>query len=261
MTTRTATAAAEDRDAALRVLLPAGVGILVLCAWQAATAITGVPEVLLPSPAAILSRLVAAAPDLLRHALVTGGDVVLAFGIAAASGIAIALLISASALLREALYPNLVLFQVIPKIALAPLFVIWMGIGSPSRVTFAVFVSLFPVAIACIEGLARADRQILQLCRAICATPVQTFLAVRVPFTLPYLFSGLKVASTMAVIGIVVGEFVTARAGIGFFILHASSKADTAGIFAALFALCLVGFALYAVVVAAEAAARRWWRG
>ena len=254
-------AALAQREAAARLLLPAAVGVLVLGAWQAGSRLSGIPEVLLPPPSAILDRLLDAAPEIARHALATGGDVVLAFLLAALAGIAIALAMASSTLLREALLPNLVLFQVIPKIALAPLFVIWIGIGSSSRITFAVFVSLFPVAIACFEGLARADRQILLLCRALCATSAQTFLRVRVPFALPYLFSGLKVACTMAVIGIVVGEFVTARAGIGYFILHASSRADTAGIFAALFGLCVLGFALYGAVVAAEAAARRWWRG
>ncbi len=249
------------RDAVLRVALPAAVGVVVLGGWQAASVISGVPEVLLPPPTAIIASITGSAGEIAYHAGVTGMDAALAFLIASLVGVAIALVMSSSAMLREALYPNLILFQVIPKIALAPLFVIWLGIGSPSRVTFAVFVSLFPVAIACFEGFARADRHVLMLCRAIGASPLQTFFSVRVPFALPYLFSGLKVACTMAVIGIVVGEFVTARAGIGFFILHASSRAETAGIFAALFGLCIMGFLLYGTVVAAEAAARRWWRG
>ena len=254
-------AAEARRDAISRVLLPAMVAVLVLGFWQGASRLSGVPEVLLPPPSSIIARLISAAPEIAYHSLVSGWDALLAFLLAAVAGIAIALVMSASTWLREALYPNLILFQVIPKIALAPLFVIWLGIGSTSRITFAVFVSLFPVAIACFEGFARADRNILTLCRGICATPTQTFFAVRIPFALPYLFSGLKIAATMAVIGIVVGEFVTARAGVGFFILQASSKADTAGIFAALFGLCIVGFALYGAVAAAEAAARRWWRG
>jgi NitT/TauT family transport system permease protein len=253
--------ASARSDASLRVLLPACVAVVVLGAWQGVTRLAAIPEVLLPPPSSIIARLIDAAPEIAHHALVSGWDATLAFLLAAVAGIAIALVMSSSTMLREALYPNLILFQVIPKIALAPLFVIWMGLGSSSRITFSVFVSLFPVAIACFEGFSRADRHILMLCRAICASPTQTFFAVRVPFALPYLFSGLKVACTMAVIGIVVGEFVTARAGIGYFILHANSRADTAGIFAALIGLCVMGFALYGAVVAAEAAARRWWRG
>jgi len=249
------------REIGPRVLLPGAVGVIVLGGWQATARLGAIPDVLLPAPTSILARLVDAGPEIAHHAGVTGTESLLTFCIAAVVGIVIALVMSASAWLRDALYPNLVLFQVIPKVALAPLFVIWMGIGSPARVTFAVFISLFPVAIACFAGLSRADRHILLLCRAIGATPLQTFVSVRIPFALPYLFSGLKIAATMAVIGVVVGEFVTSQAGIGYFILHASSRADTAGIFAALIGLCVVGFALYALVVLAEAGARRWWRG
>ncbi|MCK8785894.1 ABC transporter permease [Roseomonas sp. NAR14] len=241
--------------------LPVGFTLVLLALWQAAADLSGIPTVLLPSPLAVLRRAAEVWPELLDNARYTGLEAVLSFLIASLLGVAVAAALSASERLREALYPNLVLFQLIPKIALAPLFVLWLGIGSASRLTFAVFVSFFPVAIATLAGLASADGNALRLCRSLNARGWQTFLAVRVPYSLPFLFSGLKVAATMAFIGVVVGEFISARAGLGYYILFASSRADTPGILAAIGMLCLLGLALYGLIALGEQAARRWWRG
>jgi NitT/TauT family transport system permease protein len=176
-------------------------------------------------------------------------------------GSLVAALLCSSQLARDALYPNLVLFQLIPKIALAPLFVFWMGVGAPSRLVYSIFVSFFPVALATMEGLNRTDPLCLRLCRSIGASNWQTFFAVRVPFAMPYFFSGVKVAATMSVIGVVVGEFISAREGIGFYILLSQSHGDTTAIFVALIVLCAIGLGIYGATVLVESLIKARWRG
>jgi len=145
----------------------------------------------------------------------------------------------------------------IPKVALAPLFVVWLGIGSESRVAFAAFVSFFPVVISAAVGFANAETSALRLCRSLTASEWQSFAMVRFPFALPAIFSGMKIAMTMAIIGVIIGEFISAQAGLGFYILYVSSRMETALIFAALLVLCVIGMALFGAVALAEQLVRR----
>jgi NitT/TauT family transport system permease protein len=140
---------------------------------------------------------------------------------------------------------------------LAPLFVVWLGITSESRVVFAAFVSFFPIVISAVVGFASTEQSALRLCRALTASKWQSFMMVRFPFALPAIFSGLKIAMTMAVIGVIIGEFISAKAGLGYFILYSSSRMETGLIFAALFILCLIGIALFGAVALAEKFVRR----
>ncbi len=135
----------------------------------------------------------------------------------------------------------------------APLFVVWLGISSESRVTFATFISFFPVVISAAVGFGSTEASALRLCRSLTASEWQQFLMVRFPFALPAIFSGMKIAMTMAIIG----EFISAKAGLGFYILYASSRMETGVIFAALFVLCAVGVALFGAVTLAEQLVRR----
>jgi NitT/TauT family transport system permease protein len=177
---------------------------------------------------------------------------VTAFAVATVLGVVLAIAVAYSPLVRDTLYPNLVLFQLIPKIALAPLFVVWLGITSESRVTYAAFISFFPVVISAAVGFASADASTLRLCRSLTASDWQSFVMVRFPFALPAIFSGMKIAMTMAITGVIIGEFISAKAGLGYFILYASSRMETALIFAALFVLCMIGVALFGAVALAE---------
>jgi NitT/TauT family transport system permease protein len=167
---------------------------------------------------------------------------------------------SLSAAVRDAVYPNLVLLQLIPKIALAPVFVVWLGVDAPSRIAFAVFISFFPVALSAATGLGGTDRNAVRLCRSLGASRWQTFIRVRVPFALPHLFVGFKIAMTLVFIGVVVGEFVSSNTGLGHFILLAGAVGETARIFAGLAALSFCGLACYGAVAAGERVLQRWWR-
>jgi NitT/TauT family transport system permease protein len=250
-----------DRETAWAVGLPVALGVFVLAAWQLATNLAHVPQVLLPAPDAVIHGFAGIGADLAHHARATGMEALIAFVLATLLGLVAAVVLSSSSLLFEAVYPNLVVFQIIPKIALAPLFTFWLGIAAPSRITYAVFISFFPVALATMTGLARTDPNMVRLCRALTAGRWQSFFHVRIPYAMPYFFSGMKVAATMSIVGIVVGEFISAREGLGYYILLAESRGETAHVFDALVLLCMIGLAIYAIAQQAERLARVWWRG
>jgi len=184
-----------------------------LLAWQAAASLWHVPTVLLPSPVAVGSRLIEEWPHLLADASVTCGEAVAAFALALAAGVGIATLMTLRPGTRQALQPHLVLFQLVPKVALGPLFITWFGLGWSSRIAFAMFVSAFPVAIGALAGFGRVDRPSLQMLLACRASTWQIFRHLRLPGALPYIFAGAKVAATMAFTGATVGEFPVGAIG------------------------------------------------
>ena len=241
------------------VVLPLGLAFLVLAAWQAYVTLWQVPAVILPSPISIARYIVARYDILLMHAVPTTLESAAGFVLALVLGIAIAVLITYSDIAREALYPNLIFFQLIPKIALAPLFIIWLGVGSQSRIAFSVFIAFFPVVIATTAGFLSVDRGILRLCRSLTATEWQVFTSVRFPMALPQIFSGMKIAVTLAIIGVIIGEFITAQAGLGYLIIFATARADTEVSMAAIVVLCICGLLLYGLVALAETIANRFY--
>jgi NitT/TauT family transport system permease protein len=234
------------------VILPLATAGTVLLFWQLIVIAMRIPAVILPPPVEIAAELWRNIPVLLHHAIPTTLDSLMAFSLATALGVGLAVAITYSPLLRDTLYPNLVVFQLIPKVALAPLFVVWLGISSESRVAFAAFVSFFPVV-----GFSNTEGSALRLCRSLTASEWQSFVMVRFPFALPAIFSGMKIAMTMAIIGVIIGEFISAKAGLGFYILYASSRMETGLIFAALFVLCVIGVSLFGAVALAEQMMRR----
>ncbi len=253
-------AAAASRERALTFILPALTAVVALSAWQGVARFWAVPAVILPAPSDILGALAGDWGDLLLQAAYTGSEALAACLLSGVLGALVAALLATSAVMREMLYPNLVAFQLIPKIALAPLFVIWLGIDSPSRLVFSIFISFFPVAIGALTGLMAPAPTAIRLCQSLTASRWQIFRHVQVPYALPFFFSGMKVAATLSVIGIVVGEFISSKHGLGSTILLAGSRAETARIFAALLVLCVIGLALYGAVAWAEHRVRKAWR-
>ena len=239
------------------VVLPLGLAFLALAAWQAVVVLGKIPPVILPSPLSTLAYIGERWDILLTHAIPTTLESALGFLLATVLGIALAIVITYSAVAREALYPNLVFFQLIPKIALAPLFIIWLGVGTQSRVAFSVFIAFFPVVIATTAGFLSVDRSMLRLCRSLTASEWQVFTHVRFPAALPYIFSGMKVAITLAIIGVIIGEFITAQAGLGYLIIFATARADTEVSMAAIVGLCVCGLLLYGLVALGEFIANR----
>ncbi len=256
-----ASGASRFRDGAglSRFLLPLGLALVVLGAWQFYVTVSQIPSVILPSPVSIARYIAARYDILLMHAIPTTLESAAGFLLALLLGVAIAILITYSTMAREALYPNLIFFQLIPKIALAPLFIIWLGVGSQSRIAFSVFIAFFPVVIATAAGLLSVDRGMLRLCRSLTATEWQVFTHVRFPMALPHIFSGMKIAITLAIIGVIIGEFITAQAGLGYLIIFATARADTEVSMAAIVVLCICGLLLYGLVALAETIANRFY--
>lgn len=239
------------------VLLPALLAALLLLVWEEGLRLGRVSPLLFAPPAAVWQTLLSAWPTLLAQTVPTLTETTASFLLAAALGIVLGTVLTLSVHVRQALFPHILLFQLIPKVALAPLFIIWLGVGSSSRVSFAVFMAFFPVVVSTMTGLVGADRNALRLCRSLTASEWQTFVSVRVPYALPHIFAGLKIAVTMAIIGVVVGEFVTAQAGLGYIIMFATSAAETALVFAAIAVLCAMGLTVYGTVALAEAIVQR----
>jgi NitT/TauT family transport system permease protein len=141
------------------------------------------------------------------------------FAVASVLGVRLAVALTFSAWVREALYPSIIMFQLIPKIALAPLFIVWLGVGKTTSVAVAVFIAFFPIVVSTATGLVSAKPEVLRLCESLTASGWQAFCMVRFPYALPYVFAGMKVGVTMAMIGVVVGEFITAQHGLGYIIM------------------------------------------
>jgi NitT/TauT family transport system permease protein len=243
------------------VLLPLGFALFTILAWELVCRFGKISPVLLAPPSAVWQVLATNYAILFAQAIPTTVETVVSFLLATGLGIVLGIAITMSARVREALYPNIVAFQLIPKIALAPLFIVWLGVGSPSRLTFAVFIAFFPVVVSTAAGLVSAKPEALRLCRSLTASELQIFRLVRFPFAVPYIFAGMKIGVTMAMIGVIVGEFITAQAGLGYIIMFGSSAAETALVLAAIVLLCVIGLVLYGAVALGELAMKRWYGG
>jgi len=241
-----------------KILLPAAMAVLAILAWELAVDLLKIPVVILAPPSAILDKIVRFYPMLLENSVSTTMESLLAFFVTVGLGIILAAAITYSELLYDMFYPNLVFFQLIPKIALAPLFILWFGIHYESRVAFSVFISFFPMLIATAAGFGNVDNNMIRLCRSLGATKWQILASVRFPASIPFIFSGMKISVTLAIIGIIVGEFITSQSGLGYIILFASGSQDTALVFASITVLCIVGLLMYAAVVIAERVTNHW---
>lgn len=234
------------------VVLPVATGVAALITWEWAVWALHIPQVVLPSPSLVARSIVTNAGLLAVHLVPTAVVTVVGFVLAMLLGTAIGIAIALSRLARDTVYPCVLAFQLVPKIALAPLFIVWFGMGLESRFAFSAFISFFPIAVAMASGLEATDRRTLALCRSLNATPRRVLLHVRIPFAIPFVFAGMKIAITMAVIGTVVGEFISSRSGLGYLILNAASRMQTDLILAAIIVLCAVGLVLYGLIETAD---------
>jgi NitT/TauT family transport system permease protein len=243
------------------VLLPLLFALTVFVAWELFCRASRVSPLLLPPPSAVWSVLSENWGILFQQSVPTTLENITSFAVATLLGVALAVAITFSAWVREALYPNIVMFQLIPKIALAPLFIVWLGVGSRSCIVIAIFIAFFPVVISTATGLVSAKPEVIQLCRSLTASEWQMFRLARFPYAMPFVFAGMKVAVTMAMIGVIVGEFITAQTGLGYIIMFASSAGETATVLAAIVLLCGIGLALFSLVALGEIAVQHWYGG
>ncbi len=240
-------------------LLSTGFGLTVLFLWEFLVRITDYPAAILPAPTVVLGTMVDNAGLLLANIPATAGVALGGFLIATVGGVAISVAMTWSLYLKEALFPNIIAFQIVPKVAWAPMFVLWLGIETESRLGFATFISIFPIIISMTTGLQNTDPSMLRLCRSLTASKWQMLIHVRFPYALPFLFSAMKISITLAMIGVIVGEFITSREGLGFVILTAAGRAETDLMMATVVVLCFVGLGFYGLVALGTWLVDRWF--
>jgi NitT/TauT family transport system permease protein len=233
---------------------------VLLAAWEWLVPLARIPEYILPVPSAFFERLWTDRVDIFRHTLVTANEIVLGFLMAAAISIPLGYVIVSVRLLEKAIYPVIVFFQLVPKIAIAPLFVVWFGFGLFPKVLLTFLLCFFPTLVASMTGFRALDERVLYLTRSMGASAWQTFRYVRVPAALAYIFSGLKVSAVFAATGAIVGEFVGANAGLGYLLLRGTSFLDMPLIFACLVALSIVGILFSYIVDGLEVLLMPWQR-
>ena len=229
---------------------------VILVIWQ----LVGlrVPRYILPTPLATVHELVARAPLLGQHALITLREIVLGFLLAVVVSVPCGLAVAFSRPVERVVMPILVFTQLVPKIALAPLFIIWFGFGLFPKVFMTFLLSFFPIVIDAVVGFRSLDREIEYLTRSMGLSPWPAFLKVRLPHALPNVFAGLKVAITLATVGAIIGEFVGSDRGLGYLLLVAGGDLRTELLFATLVVLTGLGLILYHLMALLERAAIPW---
>lgn len=246
----------------LAYYLPSAAAIVALILiWHFAVVWFEIKEYVLPAPGDTLATLFDPKYRWLSNTLVTLYAVVGAFVISTVLGIFLGIAVVWHGLIERTLMPLLVLFNTLPKVALAPLFVLWLGYGIVPNMMIAVTVSFFPMVINTATGLTKVDNDLIDLVRALKGTRRQIFTKIRLPNALPYVFAGLKLNATLSVIGAIVGEFVASEAGLGALIIIAGVSLDTPAIFASLCIISVMGLGLYALVVVAERVLVPWETG
>jgi NitT/TauT family transport system permease protein len=241
-----------------RAAYPAAGLLVILAIWQAYTHISGISRIVLPSPIDIIDVSVRRFDLLLSETWPTAIETVLGFGLALVIGIPLAVCVANSRLLNLALYPILVATQSVPKVAIAPIILVWFGLGMESKLAIAFLVAFFPIVVDTAAGLRATPPGLLELARSLRASRWQVFAKVQIPAALPFIFAGAKVAITLAVIGAVIGEFVGSVSGLGNLLLTANSQLDGPLAWAALVWLSALGILLFAAVALTERLVMPW---
>src|SRR5947209_9671569 len=236
----------------MAMLYPIAVVLGVLAVWEAATRALGVPAFLLPPPSAVGVSFIVNASLLMFHGWITTVEILLGFGLSIAVGIPLALAIFLSPVFSRSILPLLISSQAMPKVAVAPLFLVWFGFGLLPKVLIAFLVAFFPVVINTAVGLSAIEPEKIHLARSMGFGASATFFKIRLPNALPAIFGGLKISITLAVVGAVVGEFVGGDAGLGYLLMVANGSMDTQLLFAGIVALTVLGVALFVLVEIAE---------
>ena len=229
----------------VRRLMPL-VGIVTfLLAWQIFVVVYNLPPYLLPSPRAIGNTFYSQLPTLLKNGWVTVYEMLAGYAMAVCVAVPLAIAITSSRRFNEFVMPTMLFFQIVPKVAIAPLFLVWFGVGVTPKILVAFLISFFPIVIDAAVGLRSMSPEMGDLARSMGASRLQVFAQFRLPTSLPYLFSGLKVAATLAIAGTVVGEFVGADKGLGYLLLVTNSNMETPLMFATILALTIIGLVFY----------------
>lgn len=253
--------AEHDRYRALRELgLYAMPIAIILVGWSLAVTIWDIKPFLLPRPIDVLNTLWAERIQLTQQAWVTLQESLWGFVLAVAVAVPVAMLVTFSTIAARTIYPILVITQVIPKIAIAPLLIVWMGFGMASKILLAFLVAFFAIVVNTGTGLKSIDPKMIYLARSMGASTWNTFVHFRLPNSLPVFFAGLKLGVTLALIGAIVGEFVASGSGLGHLTVVASGSLNTELVFAAIIVMAFIGIGMYMVIEIIERLAIPWSR-
>lgn len=222
--------------------------LVLLVLWQVLVPLAGISELVLPTPYNIARRIVIDHRLLLHDAGYTLFEVVCGFGLAVLVGVPLALMIFYSRVIERILYPLLIAFQTVPKVALAPLLVLWFGFGFAPKILISFLTAFFPIVIATVVGLEQLEQDMVRLLKSMGASEWQTFWKLRLPTALPSLFGGLKIGIGLAVIGSIIGEYVASERGLGYRQLTANAQFDSAMNFAALVVISLLGVVTFYII-------------
>lgn len=229
-----------------------GIHLGLLALWYAVVHWAGVPRFILPSPVDTLATLTEPHYNWGQHLVVTAIEVFGGFTLAVAAGVAIAVVFAWFPPVGQAGMPLLVTLNMIPKVAMAPLFILWLSYGIGPNIVIAFTICFFPIVITTARGLKEVEPDLLDLVRAVRGTRWQIFTKIQLPSALPYIFSGMRVAAVLAVAGAVVGEFIGSERGLGYLMLQVQAQLDTPAMFMCLALISLIGVALYGLVALGE---------
>lgn len=220
--------------------------LIVLGLWEGIVRLFGISHLLLPRPSAIATSMwqMFEAGTIYRHLSLTASEVLIGFVIAAIVGVAVGTVVAVSPALHRLVYPYIVAFQSVPKVAVAPLMVVWFGFGIESKIAMTVIIAFFPILVNTIAGLRSVEQDQIELMQSLVASRWQIFRFVRFPNALPYIFAGLEIGIVLSVIGAIVGEFVGATGGLGYMLTFANARLDTPAVFALLIVLGAIGIIL-----------------
>jgi NitT/TauT family transport system permease protein len=234
-----------------------GLAAIVIAVWEGACRLFEISQLVLPTPSSILIRLYAliSSGTLWPHLWATLVEVLTGFLLGVLAGLVIGAMVSLIPVLERLIYPYLVALQTLPKVAIAPLFIIWFGYGLTSKIVITALVCFFPVLVSVIAGFHSTDRDQLDMMKAFGATKWQTLMRLRIPSALVLIFAGLEIAAVLAVIGAIVGEFVGAQVGLGYLVVTLNFGMDVPGVFAVLIVLSAIGLAMHGIM---RYAARRY---
>jgi NitT/TauT family transport system permease protein len=245
-------------ETAKGVAIKSGYVIGLLVAWEVLPGILGIRSYLLPPFSAVMAELLESLPIILEHTMVTTTEALIGLALAGVVGLLLSIVIVYSPTLRSLALPTLVAFNAVPKVAFAPLLVIWLGLGLESKVAMAFLIAFFPIVVNSTTGMADVEPELLNLLRLMRASERQTFQKVRLPHALPAIFDGFRIALPLAIIGALVGEFVAASEGLGYLIIVAGIQLNTELVFGCVLVIAVLSLLLYGVLAFVEGRTLRW---
>ena len=224
----------------------AATGLILI--WQLSVSLFSIPDYLLPGPYVVIKEVFIEAPLLWKHTLVTLYETSLGFLLALVFAIPVSVMIVWWKPVEKIVMPLLIFVLTVPKVSIAPLFIIWFGFGHLPKILISFLLSYFPIVIEMISGMRDIEPEVIDLSKSMSATPLQVFIKIRIPNALPYLFTGLKLGGLLSLVGAVVGEFMGSMEGLGYLVIYANDRLDTTLLFAVLVVLLLLGKLIFSLI-------------